>query len=56
LRLLRHSADTFQAALLDVIKPYTVPQLFERFRAWLDRTTIAAVNGLPLSPNHAHAA
>jgi hypothetical protein len=39
-RLLRNSADTFQAALADVTKPYTVPELFERFRAWLDRTAV----------------
>lgn len=41
-RLLRSSAETFEAALLDAAKPYTMSELFDRFRAWLDQTVVAA--------------
>jgi hypothetical protein len=35
-RLLRHSASTFEAALASETQPYTLQQLVDRFRAWLD--------------------
>lgn len=35
-RLLRSSAPTFDAALAEVTSPYPLPELFHRFRNWLD--------------------
>ena len=39
-RLLRNSASTFEAALASETKPYSLPQLFDRFRKWLDEVKI----------------
>ena len=41
-KLLRNTASTFDAALADETKPYRLPELFERFRAWLANTATAA--------------
>jgi len=35
-RLLRNTANTFEAALASETQPYSSQQLFERFRKWLD--------------------
>ena len=37
-RLLRNTSSTFDAALADETKPYSLPELFARFRTWLDST------------------
>jgi hypothetical protein len=37
-RLLRNPAATFEAALADETKPYSLQELFDRFRTWLDGT------------------
>lgn len=36
-RLLRNPASTFEAALASETKPYSLPDLFDRFRKWLDK-------------------
>ena len=36
-RLLRNPASTFEAALASETKPYSLVELFERFRKWLDQ-------------------
>ncbi len=39
-RLLRSSAGTFDAAFANETKPYALPELFNRFREWLDRSIV----------------
>lgn len=39
-RLLRSNANTFEAALAAETKPFTLDQLFARFRTWLDSTAV----------------
>ena len=39
-RLLRNPAQTFEAALASETKPYSLPELFDRFRKWLDEVKI----------------
>jgi len=36
-RLLRNPANTFEAALANETKPYSLVELFDRFRKWLDQ-------------------
>src|SRR5262249_26833502 len=39
-RLLRNPANTFEAALSSETKPYSLVELFDRFRKWLDQLQI----------------
>jgi hypothetical protein len=44
-QLLRSSAGTFEGALAEVTKPYTLRGLFDRFRAWLADTVASSPQG-----------
>ena len=46
-RLIRSAAPSFEAALANETRPWTYPELVERFRAWLNSGAAISVPSLP---------